>query len=81
MFRLDIGLWFDESLSSNPTFLTSGVTCAILKLIGKAPYEKVTFASRVMTEVKALEHSLSKDVEKKKGVSDDWGESFGTFLE
>ena len=31
MLRLDIGLRFDESLAFNPSFLRSGVTCAILK--------------------------------------------------
>ena len=54
----------DGSLGSNP-ILRSGVTCAILKLVGKAPSKKVWFASRVMIGTKALEHSLSKDVRTK----------------
>ena len=44
------------------TFLRSGVTCAVLKPIGKVPSEKVRFVNLAMIAAKASPQSLSKEV-------------------
>ena len=45
-----------------PTSLRSGVTCAVLKPVGKVPSEKVRFVNLAMIAAKAPPQSLSKEV-------------------
>ena len=47
---------------SIPIFLRSGLTCAVLKPVGKVPSEMVRFVNLAMIAAKAPAQCLSKEV-------------------